>query len=262
MVTILKRLEGSRIALLATGLAAIALVAGMPLAQAVGDQDASATPQMTSTPRGWVTQIGTYDYLLQPDYDGLAPLSSAVGRATIGLGTFDRLDGELVMVGGTVYRVGTDGTPRRTALTRTTPFFEAVRFVPQASQRVPAGTECSALVPLIDTLAGSTEGMVAVRLIGDFVTLTARSVPEQEAPYAPLSEVVADQTVFPLTDVRATLVGFRTGIDLLGVGAPGLHLHGLTTDRDSGGHVLGCTTGSDVRIAIQRTRGVQLFAAP
>ena len=239
-----------RLSVIATALAALALVAGVPLASA---DDAP-------TPTGWVAQVGTYDYLIQPDYDGLAPLRDVVGDATIGLGTFDRLDGELVIVAGTVYRVGTDGVPRVASLSRTTPWLEAVRFTPQASQRVPAGTECSALVPLIDDLARTAGGMVAVRLIGTFDVLTARSVPAQTQPYPPLSEVVADQTVFPLTDARATLVGFRTGPDLMGVGAPGLHLHGLTKARDAGGHILGCTTGSDVRLSIQRTRGVRILA--
>lgn len=246
-----------RLSVIATALAALALLAGVPLASA---DDAPA-------PTGWVAQVGTYDYLVQPDYDGLAAVRSVIGdattgRPTIGLGTFDRLDGELVMVGGTVYRVGTDGTPRKVALSRTTPFFETVRFTPQASLRVDPGTECSALVPLIDDLARTSGGMVAVRLIGTFDVLTARSVPAQTKPYPPLSEVVADQTVFPLTDVRATLVGFRTGSDLLGVGAPGLHLHGVTEARDAGGHILGCTTGSEVRLSIQRTRGVRMLAAP
>lgn len=235
----------------ASALAALALVAGAPLASA---NDAPA-------PTGWVKQVGTFDYLVQPDYDGLAPVSAVVGDATIGLGTFDRLDGELVMVGGTVYRVGTDGVPRVSSPSRTTPWVEAVRFTPQASQRVPAGTECSELLPLVDTLAGTTQGMVAVRLIGTFDVLTARSVPAQSQPYPPLSEVVAGQTVFPLVGVRATLVGFRTGGDLLGIGAPGLHLHGLTHARDAGGHILGCTTGPDVRLSIHRTRGVQVVAA-
>lgn len=240
-----------RLSILVSALASVALVSGVPLASA---NDAP-------TPVRWVSQVGTYDYLVQPDYDGLAPLRDVVGDSTIGLGTFDRLDGELVMLGGTVYRVGTDGVPRKASLARSTPWFEGVRFTPQASMRVPQGTECSALVPLIDQLATTGEGMVAVRLIGTFTTLTARSVPAQIQPYPPLAQVVAEQTVFPLTDVNATLVGFRTGPDLKGIGAPGLHLHGLTTARDAGGHILGCTTGSDVRLTIHRTRGVQVLAA-
>ena len=243
---------GRRLALIATALAATALVAGVPLASA------NSAP----TPTGWVAQVGTFDYLVQPDYDGLADLRDVVGSSTIGLGTFDRLDGELVMIGGTVYRVGTDGVPRKASLSRSTPWFEGVRFTPQASMRLDEGTECSSLAPLVDELAGTSQGMVAVRLIGTFSVLTARSVPAQSQPYPPLSEVVANQTVFPLQDVAATLVGFRTGADLLGIGAPGLHLHGLTRARDAGGHILSCTTGPDVRLTIQRTRGVRVLAAP
>ena len=243
---------GRRLAIIATTLAAIALVASVPL----------ATADEAPTPAGWVSQIGTFDYLVQPDYDGLAPVRDGVRGATIGLGTFDRLDGELVLIGGTTYRVGIDGIPRVVSTSRTTPWVEAVRFTPQASMRVPAGTECSALAPLIDDLAGTTGGMVAARLIGTFDVLTARSVPAQSQPYLPLAEVVATQTVFPLTDVSATLVGFRTGPDLMGVGAPGLHLHGLTKARDAGGHILGCTVGTDVRLSIQRTLGVRILAGP
>ena len=243
---------GRRLAIIATTLAAIALVASVPL----------ATADDAPTPSGWVSQIGTFDYLVQPDYDGLAPVRDGVRGATIGLGTFDRLDGELVLIGGTTYRVGIDGIPRVVSTSRTTPWVEAVRFTPQASMRVPAGTECSALAPLIDDLAGTTGGMVAARLIGTFDVLTARSVPAQSQPYLPLADVVATQTVFPLTDVSATLVGFRTGPDLMGVGAPGLHLHGLTKARDAGGHILGCTVGTDVRLSIQRTLGVRILAGP
>lgn len=260
-------------AAIAALVSALALVIAAPLAGTLAVADdalnhsARDAAVVSLSPSGWVSQIGTYDYLVQPDYDGLAPVRAALGtsraeRPTIGLGTFDRLNGELVMIGGTVYRVGTDGAPRAVPASRPTPFFEAVRFTPQASMRVPAGTQCSALVPMIDELAATSGGMVAVRMNGTFTTLTARSVPAQTAPYPPLSEVVATQTVFPLEQVRATLVGFRTGSDLLGVGAPGLHLHGLTRSRDAGGHILGCTTGDDVRLTIQRTRGVRLVAAP
>ena len=235
---------------------ALALLVATPFARE------AATASDAPTPVRWVAQVGTYDYLVQPDYDGLAPLRAVVGDSTIGLGTFDRLDGELVMIGGTIYRVGTDGVPRKASLSRSTPWFEGVRFTPQASMRLDEGTECSALVPLIDQLATTGEGMVAVRLIGTFNTLTARSVPAQTQPYPPLAEVVAEQTVFPLQNVTATLVGFRTGSDLLGIGAPGLHLHGLTKARDAGGHILGCTTGANVRLTIHRTRGVKVLAAP
>jgi alpha-acetolactate decarboxylase len=57
------------------------------------------------------------------------------------------------------------------------------------------------------------------------------------------------------------LVGFRTGQDLAGTGAPGLHLHGLTADRKGGGHVISCVVGSDVQLSVQRTAGVSIHGA-
>lgn len=209
----------------------------------------------------WVQQIGTYDYLTSPDYDGLAPISAASSGVTLGLGTFDHLDGELVLIGGEAYRVGTDGTPVKVASNRTTPFFEAVHFTPTASGPVPPGTTCANLLSAVNSLLRSDQGIAAVRVRGTFTNLTFRSVPAQSAPYLPLAQVVAKQTLFPLEQRKAALVGFRTGLDLAGTGAPGLHLHGLTADRKAGGHVISCVAGPDVQLSVQRTAGVQVTGA-
>lgn len=209
----------------------------------------------------WVQQIGTYDYLVSPNYAGLAPIKSASKGTTLGLGTFDRLDGELIMVGGESYRVSTDGTPVRIDGTQTTPFFESVKFTPKASGPVPPGTTCANLISGVNALAQSDKGIIAVRVRGTFSDLTFRSVPAQAIPYPPLSQVVAKQTLFPLGQRRAVLVGFRTGPDLAGTGAPGLHLHGLTADRKAGGHVISCVAGGDVQLSVQRTAGVQVHSA-
>ena len=222
-----------------------------------------AVPDSTRSPVGtgqWVEQIGTYDSLVSPDYDGLVPISAASSGATLGLGTFDQLDGEMVLVGGVIYRVGTDGVPAKVPASLTTPFFEGIRFQPELSGPVAPGTACANLVAAVNALSGSDSGIVAVRLRGTFTDLVTRSVPAQRPPFAPLSQVVAGQTVFPLGQRKAVLVGFRTAPDLAGTGAPGLHLHGLTADRSAGGHVLSCVAGSDVQLSVQRAEGVRIHA--
>lgn len=208
-----------------------------------------------------VWQVGTYDYLTNPaDYTGLAPLSSVDHGQTLGLGTFDRLDGELVLVGGTYYRVGTDGRPATFDPARTTPFFQSIRFRADRSGPVPPGTTCTQLLQAVNALAGTAAGVVAVRVRGTFTDLVTRSVPAQTQPYPPLAQVVAGQTLFPLGQTRAVLVGFRTGQDFAGVGAPGLHLHGVTADRSAGGHVISCVAGPDVQLSVERADGVRLVA--
>jgi acetolactate decarboxylase len=206
-------------------------------------------------------QVGTYDYLATPDYDGLRPVSDAASGMTLGLGTFDRLDGELVLVGGTVYRVGVDGVPREADGRLTTPFFQGVSFVPTRSGPVAPGTTCAALASDVTRMAGGSTGMVAVRVRGTFTDLVMRSVAAQPVPYPTLAAAVAGQTVFPLGQRRAVLVGFFTGADFSGVGAPGLHLHGVTADRSAGGHVLSCVVGSDVQLSVQPLDRVTLLGA-
>lgn len=207
---------------------------------------------------GVVRQIGTYDYLVQPDFDGLAPLSVATHGATLGLGTFAGLDGEFVLVGGTGYRVPTTGVPVKVSGKELTPFVQAIRFAPERSVPVPPGATCANLVPLIDAAAATQQGIVAVRLRGTFTALTTRSVSKQIEPWPSLSTVIAQQSEFPLDGDRAVLVGFRQGSDYLGVGQPGLHLHGLTADRSAGGHVLSCTVGADAQLSVQRVQAVDI----
>jgi acetolactate decarboxylase len=215
-------------------------------------------PAAAADEDAFVAQVGTYDYLIAPDYDGLASVGSVVRGQTLGLGTFDRLDGELILVGGVAYRVGIDGVPQRASLSSSTPFLQAIRFAPEASGAVAPGTTCAQLTERVDALAGTQSGVVAVRIRGTFTSLVTRSVAAQPEPYPALATAVAGQTVFALGQQRAVLVGFRTGADLAGTGAPGLHLHGLTADRTAGGHVLSCVAGPDVQLSVQRAAGIQV----
>ena len=205
-----------------------------------------------------LVQAGTYASLTQPDYTGLVRIDQVLTDQTLGLGTFNDLDGELVLVGGIAYQVKPDGTPRVADRSQTTPFVQAVRFRPERSGPIPPGTTCAQLPTLIDSLAGSTTGVVAVRVRGTFTDLVTRSVTAAPPPFPPLAQVVASQTVFPLGSARAVLVGFRQGPDALGIGQPGLHLHGVTASRAAGGHVLSCVVGPDVQLTVQRVERVRV----
>lgn len=235
----------------------LCLLVACVMATGVGAAGLASSPAQASI-APWVDQIGTYDYLTSPNYDGLAPVTSIINEQNIGLGTFDRLDGELVMVGGVAYRVGTDGTPRPISGTASTPFFETIEFTPDRSGPVAPGTTCANLLIAVNALAQTDTGVVAVRVRGTFSDLVTRSVPAQTKPYPPLADAVAKQTVFQLGSRRAVLVGFRTGADFAGIGAPGLHLHGITADRTAGGHVLSCVAGNDVQLSVERAAGFRV----
>ncbi len=214
----------------------------------------SATAADDST----VYQVGTFDYLVQPDFTGLQQVDKVTKNTTLGLGTFANLDGELVMVGGVAYRIPTTGIPERLTGKEITPFIQAINFKPTKSSPIPPGTQCSQLIPAINELVGTDQGIIAVRVRGTFTQLEARSVPKQAQPWPTLATVISRQTQFTLDGNKAVLVGFRQGSDFLGVGQPGLHLHGLTSTKNAGGHILSCTAGSDVQLSVQRASSVDI----
>lgn len=219
---------------------------------------ASAPVQAVNEGASELVQVGTYDYLTQPDFTPLAYVREIAEGNTLGLGTFANLDGELVMVGGTVYQIRPDGTPREAQESSRTPFMQAIKFEPQTNAPVPPGTTCAQLPALITEVAQQTNGIIAVRVRGTFAGLTTRSVTADPPPFQPLSQTVAEQTVFPLGQQRAVLVGFWQGRDALGIGQDGLHLHGVNVDRTAGGHVLSCEAGADVQLSVQSVSSVRV----
>ena len=71
--------------------------------------------------------------------------------------------------------------------------------------------------------------------------MRARRTGDHEIPAISLalgSTVAKTQPVFRLENVTGTLAGFRFPDFARGLNVPGFHIHFLTEDRQSGGHVL------------------------
>ena len=68
--------------------------------------------------------------------------------------------------------------------------------------------------------------------------MKVRSVPKQTKPYPPLADVTQHQAVFEYTNVTGTVLGFRCPAFVKGVNVPGYHLHFISKDRKTGGHIL------------------------
>lgn len=182
-------------------------------------------------------QVSTIDALLAGVYDGQVTLAQLVRRGDLGLGTFDALDGEMVVLDGQVYQVRGDGTVHRPPPETLTPF-AAVTFL-DADWRaaLPAGQTLAQLQQRLDQRL-SPNHFYALRVQGRFRAVKVRSVPRQAPPYRPLGEVAKEQAVFDLQEVSGTLVGFRAPRFAKGITVPGDHLHFLADDRQQGGHVL------------------------
>ena len=183
-------------------------------------------------------QLSTIDGLLSGIYDGRMTLGELKQHGDIGIGTFHALDGEMLVVDGTVYQVTADGAVHIPDPTVTTPFAAVTFFDVDQEKGLPSGVDFQGVVKEIDGLIPTPNLFHAIRIEGTFQRVKTRSVPKQVKPYPPLGEVVKTQPIFDFEDVEGVIVGLRCPPFVKGINVPGSHLHFLTKDKKAGGHVL------------------------
>jgi len=184
-------------------------------------------------------QASTIGALLDGAFEGDLRFHELAERGDLGLGTLNHLDGEMIAIDGEFFRADVDGNVTPVDPGERTPFAVITRFEPSVDERLP-DQELShgAVLACLDELVPAGASSCAIRLDGRFDLVRARSVPRQEPPYRPLTEVVADQHVFELREVDGTMLGFRFPAYVEGIEVAGYHLHFISADRSRGGHVL------------------------
>jgi acetolactate decarboxylase len=187
-----------------------------------------------------VYQVSTLGALAKGVMVGNTTCGELVKHGDLGLGTFNAMDGEMVVLDGAVYQVPVSGVPRKMKPGELTPFAEVKFFKTLERWSVPKEANLDELKKNIDSRLPTRNYVYAFRLDGTFDHIKARSVREQKPPFPSLEKVVAEQVVFELSNVKGTMVGFFYPDYLAGVNQAGYHFHFLTDDRKAGGHVLDC----------------------
>lgn len=176
--------------------------------------------------------------LLDGIYDGEMTIGELLGHGNFGLGTFDGLDGEMVILDGVCWQLRSDGTATRADLDARTPFAVVTNFVPHITAKAPDNLARKDVSALIDSLIHSQNYMYALRITGDFADVTTRIVVKQEKPYPKMVEATQSDAVVHMDHVSGTIAGFRTPVYEQGISVPGCHVHFLDSEHSHGGHVL------------------------
>jgi acetolactate decarboxylase len=187
--------------------------------------------------------------LVEGIYEEKIPFTEIKKHGDFGLGTFDDLDGEMIMLDGQVYQIGADGSVKKVSDEALTPFACVTFYQPLSHDDAPERMPYPKFLEWLYSLLPSPNLFYAIRVEGKFVHIKVRSVPKQEN-YRPLVEVTKNQPVFELENIEGTLAGFYTPGFMPALSVPGLHLHLLSADRQHGGHLLECST-ENVRVGVQ-----------
>ncbi|MFD7256838.1 acetolactate decarboxylase [Streptomyces sp. NPDC059874] len=187
-------------------------------------------------PRGRIFQTSTMTAMLEGVYEGTTTIAELCRSGDFGIGTFDRLDGEMIVLDGRCYRLRADGTAGEADPATRTPLAAVTYFHGEYDWRITEPVDAAGLRTAIDDWLPSPNLFYAVRVDGHFDHMVTRMLPEQHRPYPRLIDAVAGQIIATHTDLHGTIVGFRSPTHMLGVAAAGYHLHFLSGCRTRGGH--------------------------
>jgi acetolactate decarboxylase len=209
-----------------------------------------------------VYQTSTMGALLDGVYDGDVTIRELLQHGDFGLGTFNGLDGEMLVLDGVCYQLRSDGSAHVADADQLTPFAVVTWFDADHSFEVTEPVDRAGLKARIDESLPSPNLIVAVRVTGDFNVIRTRTVTEQHQPYPPFTEATQDQHEVTFRDAVGTLAGFRMPDYEQGVSVAGYHSHFVDSERQHGGHALDylLTRGrvdisirSDLHLSLPRT---------
>ena len=202
-------------------------------------------------------QTATLGALVEGVFDGNLTVGELKKHGDLGLGTFNAMDGEMVVLDGRVYRVGADGKAEEVGDEETTPFAAVTFFEADHTGSLEGPFDLGLVEAMLDRTLPTKNIPYAIVIEGTLARVKTRSIPRQTKPYPRLAAVAAKQPTFAFENVRGTLVGFRCPPYMKGLNLPGWHFHFLTADRTAGGHVLELVT-EKVRFAIDYTPAIHV----
>ena len=186
-------------------------------------------------------QVSTLQALALGFSKSVITVEELIRHGNLGLGTFEDVDGEMIVLDGECYRARNDGSVIVAEGERGVPFASVCRF---QSKRLEKLEKMDTIEQLKEWLTLRIEedfglnSMYAVRIDGAFSKVDARSESGTKAHHVTLKDALSvTQKAFIFENVAGTLVCVYYPDYMDGINAAGWHLHFLSEDKKCGGHV-------------------------
>jgi acetolactate decarboxylase len=167
-------------------------------------------------------------------------------KGDTGLGTFEDVNGEMIMMGGHCYRANKNGRVSMVPPETGVPFAAVASLLGERQFAVDGLTSIEAVRSELTERIAEQFGLNSMHVIqidGEFEEVAARSESPYRSHHVTLKEILGEtQKAFIFKNIRGSLVGVYFPDYMDGINMPGWHLHFLSEDRTQGGHVF------DVRI--------------
>ena len=186
-------------------------------------------------------QVSTLQALALGFSKSVITVEELIRHGDMGLGTFEDVDGEMIILDGNCYRAKNNGEVVAAENNRGVPFASVCRFQSQRHEKLGKTDTIEQLKEWLTLCIEEEFGlnsMYAVRIDGVFSKVDARSESGTKAHHVTLKDALSvTQKAFVFENIKGSLVCVYYPDYMDGINAAGWHLHFLSEDRKSGGHV-------------------------
>ncbi len=200
---------------------------------------ASAAPAHTKN-RETIYQIALLQSLAMGYFDGSISVKDLKTYGDTGIGTFEGLNGEMIVLDGVVYRANQDCEINVMADKETVPFSNVTFFDKDFSVKLSNVHDKAALEKILnETLdKNGRNSFYMVKISGDFNEILIRSEKGTKEPYPTLVEALKTQKEITPKNISGTIVGLYCPDFMSSLNSTGWHFHFISADKKIGGHVL------------------------
>lgn len=191
--------------------------------------------------RECVAQVALLQSLAQGYFGGTITAGELRTLGDTGIGTFEGLNGEMIVLDGTVYQALGDGRvvvcPDKTII----PFSNVTFFDKDIALKLNDIKDKGALEKTLNQVVREhgANSFYMVKLPAEFSSILFRSEYGSQRPYPTLVEALKDkQTEFTEKNIKGTIVGLYCPSYMGELNSVGWHFHFISDDKKKGGHVL------------------------
>lgn len=196
---------------------------------------------MTDHKRGKYYQVSTLQALAQGFSKSVITVDELLAYGDLGLGTFEDVDGEMIVLDGKCYRAQSNGEVVPAEGVRGVPFASVCSFQPHRLEKLEKVDNIEQLKVWLTLRIEEEFGlnsMYAVRIEGEFSKVDARSESGTKAHHVTLKDALSvTQKAFVFENIKGSLVCVYYPDYMDGINVAGWHLHFLSQNRKYGGHV-------------------------
>ena len=190
--------------------------------------------------RETIYQIALLQSLAMGYFDGSISVKDLKTHGDTGIGTFEGLDGEMIVLDGVVYRANQDLKINVVKDDVLVPFSNVTFFEKDFSVKLADVRDKEAFEKILNEQVNKhgRNSFYMVKVSGTFNEILIRSEKGCKEPYPTLVEALKTQKEITPKNISGTIVGLYCPDFMSSLNSTGWHFHFISADKKIGGHVL------------------------